>query len=138
MREENKMEQQETDLNEINLEQPNEAPVIADNAESDSKKVYGNFENVDALCKAYESLRSEYTRKSQELAKLEKEKPTQLMQEAERDRIIEEYVLSIARGEAAPKVIAGVSSVPYKIKSEPRSLREAGQIAADYFKGENL
>jgi NAD dependent epimerase/dehydratase family enzyme len=74
-------------------------------------------------------------------AEVQVDKPKSVLGEVTqemRDKIIEEYILSVARGEAAPKVIASASAVEYREKREPRTLCEAERIAANFFKGENL
>jgi|GEM_PF-7078958 len=74
-------------------------------------------------------------------AELPVDKPTPVVREitqAERDKIIEEYILSVHRGTTAPRVLANESVAAFKVKTEPRTLRDAEQMAVNYFKGENL
>lgn len=127
------------ELKNEDLEQPTEEQIVqTNNAENvDSKKIYGNFATVEALVKAYTSLQGEYTRKSQELALLNANKGSVSVTEKiapEKDEIIRDYLMSIAKGEAAPAVITASSDFAFGIKTEPKSIAETEKIAENYFR----
>jgi len=168
------------------VEQSSVAPTeTVDNATNDSttplvgetlgvgaqaKTPLGKFETVEALQKSYENLQADYTRKCQQLAKLQQgqargaecEEPTVANQQntissggmrdilpmesgrgsAEtpapvtpetRQRIVEEYLVAVARGSGAPKVITTPSDIVYGVKPVPPSISDTARIAENYF-----
>jgi hypothetical protein len=142
-------------LNELlnDLEQPEVTPAVADNVK-DGSKLLGKFTNVDELCRAYENLHADYTRKSQTLAKIQQghacvavEKipvveqmsflPKEEVQDdsaKEREKIIEDYLVSVARGKVAPKVISAAGDVCIGTKPNAPSMGDAVRIVEMLFK----
>ena len=114
--------------------------------------ILGKFANVNELGKAYENLQSEFTRKAQQLAELQQahasvaeekpavvevEKPiddTETIKEEMREEIIREYLTSVASKQTAPTVITTNNDFCIGSNPAPRSIREVGAIAENFFK----
>jgi len=118
-----------------------DAPAVAENAKDDPKeKILGKFTDVLELEKAYVSLQAELTRKSQMLAQLQQgnvsvtveSKPVEVAQD--KGKVIEEYLLSLAKGQKAPTVITVANEIGFSAKPEPMSLRDIERVAENYFK----
>ena len=117
----------------------------------------GKFKDVKALLSAYNSLESEFTRRSQRLKELEgkskattepdekhvsepssaQNKTRNLYEEASGDEevrkaIIADYLKAVTSGRGAP-MVAGGFSVPSP-KSKPASIKEAGRLAQEFLK----
>ena len=124
------------------LEQPETSPVQADNESIDgSKKLLGKFASTDELAKAYENLQTEFSRKSQILAELQKDKGHACVASenppvvpVNREEIIKDYLTSIAASKTAPTVITTASDLVFGAKPEPRSLRDMERVAEIFFK----
>ena len=130
--------------------------VTADTAEAENggaAAVLGKFKDVQTLVKAYSDLEAEFTRRSQRLKELEKEnkvnsapdgeqnKPSQrsdeerikeaLSDEKVRDAIIGDYLKGLA--EKSVPLVAGGGAVTAP-RNTPRSVKEAGKLAQQFFK----
>ena len=123
-------------------------------SEISDSKILGKFATVSELEKAYESLQSEFTRKSQLLAELQQGNAVAAIKEpvveveppvaccdtplqqggTTREEIIREYLTSVAARPTAPAVITGTSAPAFGIKPEPRALRDVERLAENYFK----
>jgi len=124
------------------LEQPESA--------DGGSNILGKFADVSELAKAYESLQSEFTRKSQMLAQLQKnegqagaaiEQPPVIVPDAvpiNREEIIKEYLTSIANSQIAPTVITTASDLAFGIKPEPLALNDAKRVAENFFKTKEI
>jgi len=129
------------------LGQPTDAPVETDNALNPGpKNILGKFHTVDDLAKAYENLQVEFTKKCQALSQIQQgtagaaieltpkvEQPTQTPT-VNRDEVIQEYLLSVARGNRAPTVITAAGDFAFGVKPEPKTLLETEKIAENFFK----
>ncbi len=108
----------------------------------------GKFKSVEALMSAYLALEAEFTRRSQRLKELEENKaatapsPACLSEEqlvsaalgnpAVKDRVVGEYLKEVAGGRSVPVVMGGISCAAPG--SSPKSVREAGELAKNFFK----
>ena len=130
------------EMNEEFLEQPVVAPE-KDTATKNSN-IYGRFATVQELGKAYECLQSEFTRKSQQLAKLKHEATIangeRDTRQNDRDEIIRDYLVSVASQKRAPTVITTQGEIGFGVNPEPRTMQETERIAEHFFrtKGEIL
>ncbi len=130
------------------------APAEAEDNREQPATGLGKFKDVDALLEAYNNLEAEFTRRSQRLRELEKAEkevppaqaasgglPPQAEQnsapaaaaqtdEAVRDRIIAEYLASVAANRSVPLITGGVN-VPARRKT-PATISEAGALAQQF------
>jgi len=140
--------------NEIIVEQ-SEVEFVADNkntaesscpqGSSDDSTTYGNFANADELYRGYKNLHAEFTRKSQELKRLEtdignstsasvasEEVVEETKVEKTSDDIIREYLFGVKKGKVPPVVI-GATQASIPITSGVKTLRDADKLAKDFF-----
>ena len=152
----------ETDKN-LEHPEVTDLPVNADarpiTVDEGSKQLLGKFANTEQLAKAYESLQAEFTRKCQLLSELEKEKnvtdkkegnagaadknkaqqvltatETRLDNtESDKSKIIEEYLMSVARRQVAPAVITTCNDFAFVKTHEPKSINDIGKVVKDFF-----
>ena len=139
----------------IELEQPEQtettdtkdAETCACPLAADDGSILGKFANVNELCKAYENLQGEFTRKSQLLAQMqqgnacEAVKQTPVVDDAPikrdetiKNEIIKEYLTSIAVNKTAPAVITTNNDFAFGVTPTRRSIREVEKIAENFFK----
>ena len=131
-------------------------PVTAETAEAEkieAAAVPEKFGSVDALLNAYRALEAEFTRRSQRLKELESENKAQNMpaqgapspvkgkeellkevldNEELRVAVVSEYLKSVSDGKSVPLVTGGTA--PAAPRVAPKSVKEAGALAARYFK----
>lgn len=128
---------------------------------------YGPFGDAETLFKAYTNLRTEFSRRTQELATLKRAleemgetgnasvaieteiktaetsppvqgAPKQPETQKNTDRIIREYLLGVKRQPRAP-ILIGQSGIGVTVKIDNvRSLSEATKLAQDFFKNKSL
>ena len=126
------------------LEQLEGVPVEADNTADGSN--LGKFASVEGLLKSYESLQSEFTRKSQILAELQQSNASvAVMEKADveksapisREEIIRDYLTSVAAKQTAPAVITASNDFAFGATTEPKSIRDAAKVAEQFFGGKS-
>lgn len=116
----------------------------------------GKFKDVQALLTAYSNLEAEFTRRSQRLKELEEKSKAAPPADTDgapssggiqendlyslaaqnqkvKERIIGDYVKSLYTGKGAPMAVGGV--VVSAARPAPKSIREAGKLAAQFLKG---
>lgn len=114
----------------------------------------GKFKDVQALMQAYLALEAEFTRRSQKLKELEKNKelkatvdaanaevpskaqPEQTaepkpLSDEEKNAVIREYLASVCSGRGVPLMAAGGAVTA--ARRTPSTLKEAGNLAKKYF-----
>ena len=116
---------------------------------------FGKFASHTELVKAYENLHKEFTRKCQVLCELEKksmaneehngnacaasinevQKVPYVMacDESDKSKIIEEYLMSVAKRSVAPAVITTNNDFAFGKNEEPRSIGDLGKIVENFF-----
>jgi hypothetical protein len=137
--------------NVTNTPEAPEQPLIEPNEMDNSK--YGSgiakkFANVRELEKAYERLHAEFTRKSQQLKKIQHDtagaaicEPIIVEKRVVDDgaeEVIKNYLLSLEQKPVAPPVISGGGEFGYGIKPNPKSVRDTQKIAENYFKTKEI
>lgn len=120
----------------------------------------GKFKDIQSLEKAYRSLQSEFTRKCQRLAELERHlesaadngdppaPPESLLEDGEFveryilsnkaifDRVLEKYLKELIKSQA-PATVSGVRGMmPLTPPAKPRTIYEAGKLAEKMFKNQ--
>ena len=137
-------------------ENEKELPVTAEPAGAEKTNAaaeLGKFGSVDALLNAYRALEAEFTRRSQRLRELEAENKAQgmpaqgapspergkeellkevLNNEEVRVAVVSEYLKSVSDGKSVPLVTGGAA--PAAPRAAPKSVKEAGALAARFFK----
>ncbi|MCL2851075.1 MAG: hypothetical protein FWE01_01800 [Firmicutes bacterium] len=100
---------------------------------------FGNFRNSDELLRAYQNLRTEFTRKSQELALL-KQKGNKNAEDNEKsldmnmanEEIVLEYLRSVTSRKELPKVI-GITNIDFAPIDSAKSMSSAVISAKNFF-----
>ncbi|MCL2755923.1 MAG: hypothetical protein FWE45_02610 [Firmicutes bacterium] len=127
----------------------NPCPSVQD---EDSTNIYGNFANADELFKAYRNLHAEFTRKSQELRKLEtvNDKSETIMDTTKTcdvndekvenplivtrsvDDVIRDYLFGIKQGKVPPIVIGTATNATTSVDGI-RTMTESDKLAKTFF-----
>ena len=138
-----------------NLTQNEQVAAEAAEAEgNDAVAALGKFKDVQTLVKAYSDLEAEFTRRSQRLKELEKENKAAPAPDGEqalpsrksdderiadalsdkkvRDAIIGDYLKGLAEKSIPLVAGGGAVTAPH---NTPKSIKEAGNIAKQFFKG---
>jgi len=120
----------------------------------------GKFKDIQSLAKAYKNLQSEFTRKCQRLAELERSlgsaadngeppaPPQRLLEDGEFveryilsnqaicDRVLEKYLRELIKSQA-PATMSGVRGMmPLTPPAKPKTIYEAGKLAEKMFKNQ--
>jgi len=129
-------------------------------AESATGVSLGKFKDIQSLAKAYKNLQSEFTRKCQRLAELERSlgsaadngeppaPPQRLLEDGEFveryilsnqaicDRVLEKYLRELIKSQA-PATMSGVRGMmPLTPPAKPKTIYEAGKLAEKMFKNQ--
>lgn len=117
----------------------------------------GKFKDIHSLLKAYDCLQSEFTRKCQRLAELEKRigsadnepspaPPERLLEDSEfveryvlsnreiADRVLENYLRELIKSQAPATSSFARGMMPVAPPAKPKSIYEAGKLAEKMFK----
>ncbi len=118
--------------------------------ESRSDVSLGKFKDVNALLEAYNSLQSEFTKRCQKLKELEarviagdKENPSEKESEdvqeqaninyADKEQVLKDYLFDILGKKPKAIVLDGQGVGAKAPMSKPATIRQAGDIAKEYF-----
>lgn len=108
----------------------------------------GKFKSVEALMSAYLALEAEFTRRSQRLKQLEESKAAEapspecldeekllsaaLASNPVREAVVSQYLKTVFNDKSVPLITDGVACAAPK--SSPKSVKEAGALAKQFFK----